>query len=167
MRDEIMSRMRTAEALNLSIPQLQEAIKKGTLPAFVGIPMLKEKMNQKQAFASAQQKIQPPQPSIAEQVMAQAQAEESQGIPQLASNLPMQTLADGGIVAFAEGGAYEDLSEEDYDDYADEDYEYDESDRISKDDTNNDESYFNSILLSVLDLPIIYLTLLSSNIFMN
>jgi small subunit ribosomal protein S2 len=40
-------------------------------------------------------------------------------------------------------------AEEDYDDYADEDYEYDESDRISKDDTNNDESYFNSILLFI------------------
>ena len=110
----LMSRMGTAE--KLSIPQIQQAIKNGTLPAYVGIPMLQEKMKQEQAARSAQQQAQQPQPSIAEQVMAQAQAEAPQGIPQLASNLPAQGMAEGGIVAFARGGSYDDeLDDEEQD----------------------------------------------------
>jgi hypothetical protein len=110
-----MSRMGTAE--KLSIPQIQQAIKNGTLPAYVGIPMLQEKMKQQQAAQAAQQQAQQPQPTIAEQVMAQAQA--PQGIPQLESNLPAQGMAEGGIVAFARGGYGDELSEDDNDDYYD------------------------------------------------
>ena len=57
---------------------------------------------------------QPPQPSIADQVMSQAQAAE--GIPQLQSNLPAQGMAGGGIVAFAGGGYSDDASEDDDED---------------------------------------------------
>jgi hypothetical protein len=106
MIGSLMSRMGTAE--KLSIPQIQQAIQDGTLPAYVGIPMLQEKMKQQQAMRAPQ----PPQPSIAEQVMAQAQSE---GIPQLQSNLPAQGMAGGGIVAFAGGGSSDD-SEDDYED---------------------------------------------------
>jgi hypothetical protein len=75
--------------------------------------MLQEKMKQQQAMRAPQ----PPQPSIADQVMSQAQAEERpQGIPQLQSNLPAQGMAGGGIVAFAGGGYSDDDSEDDYDD---------------------------------------------------
>jgi hypothetical protein len=111
----LMSRMGTAE--KLSIPQIQQAIKNGTLPAYVGIPMLQEKMKQQQAAQTAQQQAQQPQPTIAEQVMAQAA--QPQGIPQLESNLPAQGMAGGGIVAFARGGYGDETSEDDDDDYYD------------------------------------------------
>jgi hypothetical protein len=107
-----MSRMGTAE--KLSVAQIQQAIKNGTLPAYVGIPMLQDKLKQEQAARSAQQQAQQPQSTIAEQVMAQAE-----GIPQLQSNLPAQGMAGGGIVAFARGGYGDDTSEDDDEDYYD------------------------------------------------
>jgi soluble lytic murein transglycosylase-like protein len=112
-----MSRMGTAE--KLSVAQIQQAIKNGTLPAYVGIPMLQDKLKQEQAMRSAQQQAQQPQPSIAEQVMAQAQSAAPQGIPQLESNLPAQAMAEGGIVAFARGGYGDESSDEDDEDYYD------------------------------------------------
>jgi soluble lytic murein transglycosylase-like protein len=108
-----MSRMGKAE--KLSVTQIQQAIENGTLPAYVGIPMLQDKLKQEQAMRSAQQQAQP-QPTIAEQVMAQAQ---TAGIPQLESNLPTENLAGGGIVAFARGGYGDELSEDDDEDYYD------------------------------------------------
>jgi hypothetical protein len=96
-----MSRMGTAE--KLSVPQIQQAIKDGTLPAYVGIPLMQEKMKQSQPAQAA-----PEQPSIADQVMSQANASEQRGIPQLQSNLPAQGMAGGGIVALAGGGSYDD-----------------------------------------------------------
>jgi soluble lytic murein transglycosylase-like protein len=113
----LMSRMGTAE--KLSVAQIQQAIKNGTLPAYVGIPMLQDKLKQEQAMRSAQQQAQQPQPSIAEQVMAQAQSAAPQGIPQLESNLPAQAMAEGGIVAFARGGYGDESSDEDDEDYYD------------------------------------------------
>ena len=113
MIGSLMSRMGTAE--KLSVAQIQQAIKNGTLPAYVGIPMLQDKLKQEQAARSAQQQPQQPQSTIAEQVMAEA----SQGIPQLESNLPAQGMAGGGIVAFARGGYGEDTSEDDDEDYYD------------------------------------------------
>ena len=109
----LMSRMGKAE--KLSVTQIQQAIENGTLPAYVGIPMLQDKLKQEQAMRSAQQQAQP-QPTIAEQVMAQAQ---TAGIPQLESNLPTENLAGGGIVAFARGGYGDELSEDDDEDYYD------------------------------------------------
>lgn len=112
MIGSLMSRMGTAE--KLSVAQIQQAIKNGTLPAYVGIPMLQDKLKQEQAARSAQQQAQQPQSTIAEQVMAQAE-----GIPQLQSNLPAQGMAGGGIVAFARGGYGDDTSEDDDEDYYD------------------------------------------------
>jgi hypothetical protein len=56
------------------------------------------------------------QPNVADQVMAQAQ-QVGQGVPALQSNLPA-SMAGGGIVAFAEGGMYDD-EEDSYEDRID------------------------------------------------
>jgi flagellum-specific peptidoglycan hydrolase FlgJ len=99
MIGSLMSRMGSAQ--KLSIPQLQQAIKDGTLPAYIGIPLLQDKMRE-QKGSQAQQ---PQQPPIAQQVM-----QEAQGIDSAPSNLP-QEMAGGGIIAFAGG----DLVDEDED----------------------------------------------------
>lgn len=109
MIGSLMSRM--GEAQKLSIPQLQQAIQNGTLPPYVGIPLLQEKMQQhKQAQA-----MQAPQEApIAQQVMQEADAVEKQrGLAQLQSNLPAEGYADGGIIAFADGGLPDDKTEDD------------------------------------------------------
>jgi hypothetical protein len=58
-----------------------------------------------QAAQAAQASQMGAQPSVKEQVMAEAQQVE-QGVPALQSNLPA-AMAGGGIVAFAEGGMYD------------------------------------------------------------
>ena len=100
---------RMAMAEKLSIPQLQQAIQSGSLPAYVGIPLLQEKMRLQKAGQAAGQ--QPPQSSIAEQVLGEAQA--MGGVDQLPSNLPTYDaeemgMAGGGIVAFSAGDLVED-----------------------------------------------------------
>jgi hypothetical protein len=95
---------RVAMAQKLSIPQLQQAIKNGTVPAYVGVPLLQDKMRQQQQMAMAQQGQQQQQPPIAEQIMAEASRG---GVDQLPSNLPIQNEEDeegyagGGIIAFS------------------------------------------------------------------
>jgi len=111
MITSMMGRM--ADAEKLSIPQLQMAIKNGTIPAYVGVPMLQDKVKQIQQAQQAQPA--PAQPPIAQQVM-----EEASGIDRVPSNLPAQTMHDGGIVAFADGGEAEDFNQEDYEDQLDE-----------------------------------------------
>jgi hypothetical protein len=101
------SRMAMAE--KLSVPQLQQAIQSGSLPAYIGIPLIEQKTREKSQMAAAQQGQQKP-PSVASQVLQQAD-EQEQGIDQLPSNLPIegapQGMADGGIVAFADRGLVE------------------------------------------------------------
>jgi hypothetical protein len=98
---------RVAMAQKLSIPQLQQAIKNGTVPAYVGVPLLQDKMRQQQQMAMAQQGQQQQQPPIAEQIMAEASRG---GVDQLPSNLPIQNEEDeegyagGGIIAFSDRG---------------------------------------------------------------
>jgi len=106
MITSMMGRM--ADAEKLSIPQLQQAIKSGSIPAYVGVPMLQDKV--KQAQQAKQPQPMPPQPPVAQQVMAEAD-----GITAVPSNLPT-TYNDGGIVAFADGGMDDDYNQEDYDD---------------------------------------------------
>jgi len=99
---------RVAMAQKLSIPQLQQAIKNGTIPAYVGVPMLQDKMRQQQQMQMAQQgqQAQQQQRPIADEVMDQAY-EMNGGVDQLPSNLPIQNEEDeenyagGGIVAFS------------------------------------------------------------------
>ena len=55
---------RVAMAQKLSIPQLQQAIKNGTIPAYVGVPLLQDKMRQQQQMQmAAQQQAMPYQPA--------------------------------------------------------------------------------------------------------
>lgn len=103
-----------ANAEKLSPQQLQQALKDGVIPSYIGIPLLQEKMKQAQAaraMAAGQQKPMP----IAQQIMQQAQAEA--GVEGLPSGLPVEGMAGGGIVAFAEGGMYDE--EDDYEDRLD------------------------------------------------
>jgi opacity protein-like surface antigen len=95
MIGSLMSRM--ADAEKLSIPQLQKSIQDGIIPAYVGVPLLKDKMARDKAKAVSQQPAQPP---IAQQVMAEAA---QHGIDAAPSNLPTE-MAGGGIVAFDDGG---------------------------------------------------------------
>jgi len=106
MINSLDTKSRMAE--KLSIPQLQAAIQNGTIPSFIGIPLLNEKVinaqKAKMASQRMQQQQQGPQPTIADQVMQQAQA--TAGIPALPTNLSNeQSYANGGIVAFARGGS--------------------------------------------------------------
>jgi hypothetical protein len=102
-----LSRLDTAE--KLSIPQLQQAIQSGTIPAYMGVPLLEEKIafEQRMRSAAAARMAQGQQPTIAEQVMDQAQMVDQQmmdegGIDQLPIEAP--EFAGGGIVAFEDGG---------------------------------------------------------------
>ena len=107
-----------AMAEKLSVPQLQQAIKAGTVPAYVGIPLLQEKIKLQRAMqAQSQTPRGPYDETIADQVMQEADAA---GIARLPSNLPLYDTEDlygetgeegyarGGIVAFAEGEEVED-----------------------------------------------------------
>ena len=105
------SRMAMAE--KLSIPQLQQAIKAGSVPAYVGIPLLQEKMKLQRAMQAQMGQEPQPEGTIADQIMQEADAE---GITRLPSNLPLYDVEDmqgaeyarGGIVALAEGEEVED-----------------------------------------------------------
>ena len=126
MINSLMSRMNAAN--NLSVQQLHQAVADGTLPAYVGVPMIQDKMKQQQQAMAMQQPQQ--QPPIADQIMAASaprrmprrmpqeqqvaskveQAPE-QGIEAAPSNLPTQ-MAQGGILSFADGGM-DDQTEDD------------------------------------------------------
>jgi soluble lytic murein transglycosylase-like protein len=112
MIGSLMSRMGMAE--KLSVAQLQQAVQDGTLPAYIGVPLMQDKMQQeKAAQAAAQGMQQQQQPPIAQQVMQEAQAQDqAQGLEQAQSNLPEQ-FADGGIINFAKGGAAALMAEDD------------------------------------------------------
>ena len=74
----------SAMADRLSIPQLQQAMRDGTLPAYVGLPILQQKVKLQKQMQSAMMVQQPKAPTVAQQVESEA--------PQ---------YADGGIIAFA------------------------------------------------------------------
>jgi hypothetical protein len=92
----------TPDQIKAAQRTLSQAVQDGTIPSYVGIPLINE-LNQKMAKASAPPAApaQQQQPPIAQEVMAQAQAD--QGVPALPSNLPTE-MAGGGIVAFSGGG---------------------------------------------------------------
>jgi hypothetical protein len=90
-----------------SLAQLTQGVQNGVIPAYIGIPIIQEKMQQEakmRSMGQGQGQGQPAQPPIADQIMAQASAQP--GVDQLSSNLP-QEYAGGGIVAFEEGGQVE------------------------------------------------------------
>lgn len=109
MIGSLMSRMSAAQ--NYDVPTLQKAIQDGTLPAYVGIPLIQDKMKQQQMAQAGAQGQQQQKPPIAEQILAQAtQSEGQKGIDAAQSNL--QGMSGGGI-AYAAGG---DVDQEDYED---------------------------------------------------
>ena len=94
---------RVAQAEKLSIQQLEDALENRTIPAYIGIPLLEEKIQLEKRMQMAQAGMQqPPQMTIADQVMNQAQ-EITGGIDQAPINFET-SMAGGGIVAFEDGG---------------------------------------------------------------
>jgi tetratricopeptide (TPR) repeat protein len=101
---------RLAFAEKLSIPQLEEALENRSIPAYIGVPLLEEKIQMRERMQMAQAGMSPPpQMTIEEEIFARAnqagidQAPMEQGIDQLPVQMP-EYAASGGIVDFAEGG---------------------------------------------------------------
>lgn len=87
-----------------SIQQLQQGVESGIIPAYIAVPLIQEKVQQQKQMQMAQSMQQAPaqnQPTIAQQVM-----QEAQGVAALPTSLPTE-YAGGGIVAFEEGGPVE------------------------------------------------------------
>jgi hypothetical protein len=101
-----------------SLDMLQRGVQNGIIPPYIGIPLIQQKMQEKQESQAMQQGPMNDMPSVAEQVMSQVS--QDQGIDNLPSNLPAE-YAGGGIVSFARGGtsslAKMLLEDEDDDDY--------------------------------------------------
>jgi hypothetical protein len=94
---------RVAQAEKLSIQQLEEALENRTIPAYIGIPLLEEKVQIEQRMKMAQAgQMAPPEMTIADQVMGQAE-QLSGGIDQAPIDFAPE-MAGGGIVAFEDGG---------------------------------------------------------------
>ena len=94
---------RVAQAEKLSIQQLEEALENRTIPAYIGIPLLEEKVQIEQRMKMAQAgQMPPPEMTIADQVMGQAE-QLSGGIDQAPIDFAPE-MAGGGIVAFEDGG---------------------------------------------------------------
>lgn len=94
---------RVAQAEKLSIQQLEEALQNRTIPAYIGIPLLEEKVQLEQRMKMAQAGMAPPpQMTIADQVMNQAE-QITGGIDQAPMDFAPE-MAGGGIVAFEGGG---------------------------------------------------------------
>ena len=95
-----------------SIDMLTAGVQNGTVPAYIGIPLIQQKTQEMQKskalMAMGQQ-----QPPIAQEVLDQAQM--ATGLQALPSNLPEESYAPGGIVAFADGGEAEDEEEDEFD----------------------------------------------------
>jgi hypothetical protein len=107
---------RNPEQIQAIQKSLIAGVQSGAIKAYVGIPLIQELTNKlvevkaKMAQAVTGAGMQQPQQGgapIAQQVMAQAsQADQSQGVEALQSNLP-QSYAGGGIIAFEDGGKVE------------------------------------------------------------
>jgi len=105
----------TPDQINQVRQLLAKTIQSGGLPAYEGIPIVEE-LNGKYQTALQQQAmagqtkaglIPPSSQPMAQEILAQAQQpeEEDSGIDELASNLPTEEYAKGGIVGFAGGGS--------------------------------------------------------------
>lgn len=115
---------RFAMAERMSIPQIQQSVQSGVLPAYVGVPLIEQKMQEQKKAAAMQQlaqaQAQAQQYGLpAEKPIAQGIMEQAAGIEAVPSNLPVAGYNDGGIVAFAGGGEADD-EDFDYEEYQDE-----------------------------------------------
>lgn len=116
-----------ALASRLSVEQLQLAMQHKTLPAYIALPLIQQKTEERAQMQNAQALQQQQMPSVAQQIMQRVAARRgipqlptrllrtpmsgvgqgapNRGIEQLPTNLPTEaTMAGGGIVAFSEGG---------------------------------------------------------------
>lgn len=89
-----MSQM--ADAQKLTITQLQQALRNGTIDPQVGQIVLASKIKQAKDAKAAMAAQMPKQPPVAQQNMAYGE-----GVPALPTNLPAQGMAQGGIISFA------------------------------------------------------------------
>jgi hypothetical protein len=93
---------REAIAEDLSAGQLQQALKNGTIPEYIGVPLLQDKLRLQQvaqaAAARQEAEARRDQPTIADEIMREAQ-----GIDAASSGMSSNGFASGGIVAFAQG----------------------------------------------------------------
>lgn len=97
MINDPMSQM--AQAQKLSIPQLQQALRDGTINPQVGQIVLASKIKQDKEGKAAMAAQAPKQPPVIQQNLAYGA-----GVDALPSNLPPAGMAQGGIIAFDEGG---------------------------------------------------------------
>jgi hypothetical protein len=90
-------------AEDLSIPQIQQSMQNETLPKYVGMPILEQKVNEAERMKMAQAMMgqQGQQQSISDALMAKA--DQLQGITSIAEPAPVMA-AGGGVVAFQAGG---------------------------------------------------------------
>ena len=92
-----------------SIDMLTAGVENGTVPAYIGIPLIQQKtqeLNKSQALMSGMQE----QPPIAQEVLDQAQM--VSGLDGLSTGLPAKGFAPGGIIAFADGGEADEEEDE-------------------------------------------------------
>ena len=88
-----------------SIEMLTTGVQNGTVPAYIGIPLIQQKTQELQkskALAGMAGMPQQEEPPIAQEVLDQAQ--QVAGLDGLSTGLPAEGFAPGGIVAFADGG---------------------------------------------------------------
>ena len=97
--------------------RLQEGIQTGEIKPYIGIPKLAEQVKELESLKSVKQQlegknqpvedtqgIQSLQESAPQQTAQVNPQSPQQGIESVPTNLPTETMADGGIVAFANGG---------------------------------------------------------------
>lgn len=96
-----------------SIDTLTNGVQNGTVPAYIGVPLIQEKMlAQKKQAALMGGAPQGEEPPIAQQILGEAA--QSTGLEGLSTGLPAEEgYAPGGIVAFAEGGYADDEEDDD------------------------------------------------------
>ena len=88
----------TAMASRLSISQLQQAMRDGSLPPYVGMPILQQKAKEAQAMKNAQGAAQPKPPTVAQQVEGEAQQANIEDLMrQRAAIMQGQMAGTGGI----------------------------------------------------------------------
>ena len=85
-----------ADAQKLTITQLQQALRNGTIDPQVGQIVLASKIKQSKDAKAAMAAQMPKQPPVAQQNLAYGQ-----GMDALPTNLPAQGMAEGGIISFA------------------------------------------------------------------
>ena len=100
-----------ADPDSFSIDMLTQGVQDGSVPAYIGVPLIQEKMQaQKEQEALMGDTQQEGEPPIAHQILGEAQ--QTNGVEALPTGLPAEGFAPGGIITFADGG-YADDEEDD------------------------------------------------------